>query len=172
MSYLKQILLPFLAILVIFEEWLWDMLAMAGHWLSLVLHLQRFDQRLSKATPQEALFALAIPIALISPVSLFSLYLLANGLILPGIILQIFAKLAGTLLVARIFRLVQPALLSFPWFARLYHGITRLLQWAHGLIRETAIYRLSLVLRQEIRLWAGIIWRYLRLLRSHGQERP
>jgi hypothetical protein len=39
----KKLLLSLLAIIVIFEEWLWDILAAIGQWLSQLLHLQKID---------------------------------------------------------------------------------------------------------------------------------
>ena len=164
MTLLKRLVLPLLAILVIFEEWLWDILTIAGQGLSLVLHLQRFDLRLSKASPNEALVALAIPVLIVTPINLFALYLLANGSILPGLGLEIVAKLVGTLLVARVFRLVRPALLSFPWFAWIYNRIIGLLRWAHTLIQTTALYRMSIVLKREIKIRVGT------LLRAYGHR--
>lgn len=154
---LKKLLLPFVALWVILEEWIWDTLVIAGHWLFLFLHLQRFEERLSRLGPAQALIAMAIPVLVLTPVNLYALLLLSTGNIFLGIVLEIIAKLLGTLIVARIFRLVQPALMTYEWFRIIYVNIMFVLGWAHNLIRDTEIYRLSQHLKQAFKLWAGML---------------
>jgi len=79
--------------------------------------------------------------------------MLANGLILQGILLEVLAKLLGTLLISRVFALTKPQLLTFALLAFIYTNITRWLQWAHQKITETAVYRLSKRLKAETKAW-------------------
>lgn len=148
---LKKLLLSCLAIIVLFEEWLWDTLALIGQWLSWLLHLKKFDVWLTNAAPIPALFAFFIPLIIITPFNLLALFLLAHGAIIQGVLLEIIIKLIGTLLIARVFRLTKPALLTFHWFASLYRTITRILTWAHELVRQTAIYQLISTLKKAIK---------------------
>ncbi|MDO9106200.1 MAG: hypothetical protein Q7U57_14710 [Methylovulum sp.] len=148
---LKKLALTLLAILVIFEEWLWDILTLVGQWLARALALERFDERLAQASPPLALLAFFIPLAVVTPLNLFALFLLTHGAIVEGILLEIVAKLTGTLLIARIFKLVRPALLTFAWFARFYGAVMRLLQWAHRLVHDSAIYKLSVVVKMAVK---------------------
>lgn len=159
---LKQALLFVLAVLVIFEEWLWDVLTAAGKWLAAALHLERLDERLARSSPGEALVALCIPLLIVTPINLAAVFLLVHGGVWQGLLLEVVAKLLGTLLVARVFRLVRPALLSFSWFSWLYHGITGILRWAHDLVRETALYRLSRALKRAAGYRLGQIMTALR----------
>ena len=147
----KKILLSLLAIIVIFEEWLWDALAVIGQWLSHLLHLERFDEWLVNASPNKALFAFLIPLIIVTPFNLLAVFLLSHGAIIQGVMLEIAVKLVGTLLIARIFRLTKTALLTFDWINSLYYSITRLLHWAHELIHNTAIYRLSVEIKQAVK---------------------
>ncbi|MDD5755203.1 MAG: hypothetical protein PHN45_10685, partial [Methylococcales bacterium] len=55
-------------------------------------------------------------------------------------------------LIARIFRLVKTALLTFGWFAKIYNTISDVLHWAHDVIQHTAIYRLSLKFKAAIKI--------------------
>ena len=61
-----------LAIFVIFEEWLWDMLTAAGQWLANVLNLARFDEQLASASPLQALLAFLIPLVLVTPLNIIA----------------------------------------------------------------------------------------------------
>jgi hypothetical protein len=91
---MKKILLSLLAIILIFEEWLWDLLTAIGHTLVRWLNLESFEQWLSQTSPTTALVAFSIPLLIVTPINLLAFgLLLAHGLILEGIGLEIFAKL-------------------------------------------------------------------------------
>ncbi len=137
---MKKILLSLLAIFLIIEEWLWDLLTAFGQSLAKLLNLEQFEQWLSQATAPMALVAFSIPILIVTPINLAAFGFLAKGLILQGILTEILAKLLGTLLVARVFALTKPQLLTFAFLRIIYTTITRWLQWAHQKITETTIY--------------------------------
>lgn len=157
---IRKIALSLLAIVFIVEEWLWDHLASVGQWLARVLHLQRLERWLARVSPVMGLVALAVPLLVVAPVNLLSLFLLAEGRILPGIVVQVAAKLLATLLVSRVFRLVRPVLLTLPWFAEFYHRIMAVLGWAHRLIHQTTIYRWSVAVKSNARLILGTLLRH------------
>lgn len=138
---MKKFLLSVLAILILIEEWLWDGLSALGHWLAAILGLASFEQWLTQRTPNQALLAISIPILIVTPINFAAFWLLANGLILQGIGLEIVAKLLGTLFVARFFSLTKQQLLSFRLIAWLYNSISYWLRWAHEKITETAVYQ-------------------------------
>ncbi|TRX00519.1 hypothetical protein [Candidatus Methylobacter oryzae] len=140
---MKKTLLSILAIFLIIEEWLWDLLTAFGRLLSQWLNLQRFEQWLSQTTANMALVAFTIPVLIVTPINLAAFWLLANGLILQGILLEILAKLLGTLLIARVFALTKTQLLTFAFLRITYTTITRWLQWAHAKVTETTVYRLA-----------------------------
>ena len=154
----KKIFLSILAIIVIFEEWLWDGLAFIGQILSHILHLEKLDNWLINATAYQALFSLFIPIAIVTPFNILALFLLANGAILQGILLEIVLKLTGTLLIAHIFKLVKTALLTLNWFAKIYYTISNLLNWAHKVIQSTTIYKLSIQIKAAVKIKTAQLW--------------
>lgn len=151
---LKQLFLSVLAVLVLFEEWLWDLLTVLGQGLSRLLHLERFDAWLSQASPKQALTAFAIPLAVVAPLNVGAVILMVHGAMTAGILVEIAAKLLGTLLIARVFRLTRPALMSFSWFARLYESIMRLLRWAHALVQESQLYRSALAFKKAMKRYS------------------
>ncbi len=140
---MKKTLLSVLAIFLIVEEWLWDLLTAFGRLLSQWLNLQQFEQWLSQTTANMALVAFTIPVLVVTPINLAAFWLLAKGLILQGILLEVLAKLLGTLLIARVFALTKPQLLTFTFLRITYTTITRWLQWAHVKVTETVVYRLA-----------------------------
>ena len=138
---MKKLLLSLLAIFLIIEEWLWDLLSAFGHSLVHWLNLESLELWLTRTSPNMALVALSIPVLIVTPINLAALGLLANGLILQGILMEVLAKLLGTLLVARVFSLTKPQLLTFSFLSFIYTNITRWLQWAHQKVTETPVYR-------------------------------
>jgi hypothetical protein len=138
---MKKTFISLLAVFLIIEEWLWDLLTAFGRRLSQWLNLQQFEQWLSQTSPNMALMAFSIPLLIVTPINLLAFGLLANGLILQGILMEVLAKLLGTLLVARVFALTKPQLLTFTFLRITYTTITRWLQWAHAKITDTAVYR-------------------------------
>ena len=146
---MKKILLSFLAVILIIEEWLWDLLTAFGHSLVKWLNIESFEQWLSQTSPAIALVAFSIPIMIVTPINLIAFGLLAHGLILQGILLELLAKLLGTVLIARVFALTKPQLLTFAFLRIIYTTITGWLQWAHRQITETAVYRWSKQFKAE-----------------------
>ena len=151
MQLVKKLLLSLLALLLIIEELLWDLLTWLGRHLFRLLKLQAFEAWLRGSPPYVALGAFLIPVIVITPLNLWAISCFANGQILGGIGIEIIAKLLGTMLFARVFALTRPQLMSFGWFALLYTTITGWLHWAHERVRATRIYRYSKALKETIR---------------------
>ena len=138
---MKKILLALLAIFLIIEEWLWDLLTAFGRTLFQWLNLEQFEQWLRQTDGVMALVAFSIPIMMVAPINIVAFVLLAKGLILQGILMELLAKLLGTLLVARVFALTKPQLLTFAFLNVIYTTITHWLHWAHDKVTETTVYR-------------------------------
>ncbi|QSA96491.1 hypothetical protein [Methylococcus sp. EFPC2] len=148
---MKKLLLSLLAVVLIFEEWLWELLTSLGRQLARLLHLARFERWLSQVSPNVAVVAFAVPLGIVTPINLAAIWLLAHGLILQGVLVEILAKLLGTLLVARVFALTKTQLLSFSWFALIYNTLVAWLSWAHERISETAVYRLAMSTKERVK---------------------
>ncbi len=109
------------ALLLGFIDWLWNPL------LALVMRLHRFrlvraiEAAISNLPPYAALFVFAVPVLMLLPFKIFGLYLITHGQKLAGSAVFVLAKVIGTATIARIFSLTSPALMSMPWFGRLYH---------------------------------------------------
>jgi hypothetical protein len=148
---MKKLLLSLLAVFLIIEEWLWEILSALGHYLATQLGLARFENWLAQSTPYQALFAISLPILALMPLNIMAVMLLANGLILQGIGLEIIVKLLGTLFVARFFTLSKNQLLSFRAIAFVYHRVVGWLQWAHQKVVETHVYKLAKQFKAQIK---------------------
>lgn len=158
---MKKILLSLLAIFLLLEEWLWDVLTAVGQLLVQWLHLERFERWLRACSPTIALIAIAIPLLIVTPLNIAALMLLAQGLILQGIMMEIVAKLVGMLLVTRVFALTKPQLLSFKLLAWVYTTIMHWLNWAREKITDTAFYQWAKRLKAEVKQWLAHLMQQL-----------
>lgn len=141
MKRMKNWLVGLLAVLLVVEEWIWDALTALGQWLSLRLRLQRLEEMLRRANRWAALLAFMVPLALVAPLNIYALWLIAEGEVMRGVVLEIIAKLLGTMLVARVFALTRQQLLTFRILAWVYKTVMGWLSWAHAWLESTLVYR-------------------------------
>ena len=130
--FFKKVLTPpmivIAALIMLFEEWLWDNLTAFMAWVGRAPVLRSLEQWIATLRPYPAMGMFLLPGLMLLPVNLFAIYLTAHGHPLTGTGILIAAKLVGTALLARLFTLCRPSLLTVNWFRRMYEGITRLKQ--------------------------------------------
>lgn len=165
-SLLKRLLLYFVALFLLFEEWLWDTLTLLGRKLSEWLHLAKLEAWLKAATPYKAMAAFFVPVLIVTPINLAGLHYIAKGMFAKGLGYQIVAKLLGTVLITRVFALTKPQLLTFSWFNWLYHTITGWLRWAHEKIQQTSAYKNAKLMIAQFKELKSKLWRSIRKLFS------
>jgi len=153
MHWLRRVLGLLLALLILFEEWGWDQLQALAARVARVPPLPWLERRIAALPPYAALAVFFVPALALLPVKIGALWLIGRGHALLGLVVIVAAKLAGTALLARLFNLTRPALLSLPWFAR-WHA--RWTAWKEDLLARV---RASWVWQQ-----AGRVRRRLRAL--------
>ena len=126
----KKILTPpmivIAALFMFVEEWLWDKLTAFMAWIARAPVLRWLETKLAALPPYPAMAVFLLPGLLLLPVNLFAIYLAANGHALLGTSILISAKLLGTAILARLFTVCRPTLLTVGWFRRLYEWLGRL----------------------------------------------
>src|SRR5579872_2950651 len=127
---LRRVLTPPLLIVaalwMLFEEVLWVRLAALVARLERQPAVARFEARLERLPPYAAMMLFVVPAALLIPIKLLGVYLIATRHALLGIALIVAAKLGITAMVARLFAICRPQLMSVGWFARLHDWVLRL----------------------------------------------
>ncbi|MBX3500916.1 MAG: hypothetical protein KF889_15855 [Alphaproteobacteria bacterium] len=119
---LKRVLTPPLvliaAALILLEETLikWAQRLMAR--LAALPLVAALEQRARRLPPYPAMILFLVPGAVLFPVKLAALWLLASGHVVWGTIIIVAGKLAGTAIGARIYLILRPTLVSLNWFAR------------------------------------------------------
>jgi hypothetical protein len=150
---LRRLLRPLwilVALLFLFEAWLWDHLAPAVRWLVDRIAWRALRQgvavQIERLPPYPTLLVFLIPVVLLLPIKFIGFWMLARGYWLGAMATLGAAKVVSMGVTAFIFDVTRPKLLQLPWFRRLYAWVLKWLAWAHALIDPA---------KTEIRAWAA-----------------
>ena len=138
---MRRLLRPFLiplALVFLFEAWLWQHLAPLVAWIVARIPLRALKAAVAafieRLPPAATLVVFVVPVLLLLPLKFLGLWMLAHGLWLGAIGVLALAKVASLGVTAFIFDLTRPKLLQLAWFRRLYERVMTWLDWAHALI--------------------------------------
>ena len=135
---LARIFWVILAIIFLFEAWLWAQLAPIVAFIVALVPLRAVKARVAAAIerlpPALTLIVFIIPAAILFPIKLSAIWLFHHHHWFAGIAALVFAKLAGLGVTAFIFEVTRPKLMQMAWFARLYGIVMRGLAWAHAMV--------------------------------------
>ena len=127
-----------LAALFLFEAWLWDRLSEIGRSVAALVPFEAVKEALVRGLntlPAPVVLAvLLIPVAVIEPLKLVALWLLANHHFFLGILAFVVLKVVGLGLIAFLFDVTRDKLLSMRWFAKVYVWVLWARDWAHALV--------------------------------------
>ena len=158
---LRWIFTPFIALLLLFEEWGWEPLAALMRRMSRLAVWAWCERKIAKLSPWQALLVLVIPAVALFPIKLAALYFIRHGQVVIGMGILIGAKLLGTALVARLFQLTEPALMQFGWFAKWY---PRWKLWKDQLMdhmRASAVWQMVKRFKSRTKAAVRGMWRRL-----------
>ncbi|WP_439890963.1 hypothetical protein ACS7SF_17760 [Ralstonia sp. 25C] len=177
-SFAKRSLIVVAALILLFEEWIWN--AMLRATTRLVMHpwVQAAERRLATFEPIEALCVFILPMLVLLPFKLAAFYVLARGKVIAGTLVLILAKVASTALGARIYYVVRPQLHTITWYLR---WETAFLAWKHRMLTALRATPTWQALQARIAIWRAhrhglmrLAWRRLtaalRLLRRHRRR--
>jgi hypothetical protein len=139
-----------IALVILFEEWGWEPLQRALGWIARLPPLALLERRIASLPPYAALAVFLVPSAMLLPVKLAALWLIGSGHAGLGLGVIGIAKLAGTALLARLFKLTQPALMQLAWFARWYWRWTAWKETLLVRIRASWAWRIGRVVKRRL----------------------
>jgi len=141
------------AIVVLLEDWLWEDLQRLAQYIGRLPVFRQAEALVVALPPWGALAIFALPSLLLIPVKLAALWFISTGHMLIGVSVMVAAKIAGTALVARLFKLTKPKLLTFRLFVRLYAILTSFKARVYEAIRSSWVYRNVRSMAQAWKLW-------------------
>src|SRR5260370_16474445 len=153
-------LLLLLAAAFLIEAWVWQGCVALGRQIIALIPWARLKARIAAfiaiMPAPVALVIFLIPLVIVEPFKIISLWLVAVGHPILGILGWIAMQFAGVGLVAVAFDLTRDKLLSMPWFVWVYAKFTAFHAYAEGLIApyKAAVSREMRALRD----WARGYW--------------
>jgi hypothetical protein len=177
-----------LALVFLFEAWLWEHLRPIVRWIVDRIAWDTLKARVAAwiehLPPAATLLVFLVPVILLLPVKLVGLWMLAHGSWLGAMATLGFAKVVSMGVTAFIFDVTRPKLLQLAWFRWLYEHMLLGLAWAHGLI-DPVKAELRTLMAPARRRFARLIWlmkprragRFMRRLawlrrRAHERTQP
>jgi hypothetical protein len=137
---MRRLLRPFLillALVFLFEAWLWDHLAPIVAWVVARIPLHAIKARIAAwiehLPPYATLAVFVVPVITLLPLKFLGLWMLAHEHWLGALAVLALAKVVSLGVTAFIFDLTRDKLLQLAWFARLYNWVMWLLAKAHAL---------------------------------------
>lgn len=155
------------ALWIVIEEWLWEGLKRCMQWLGRLPIVRGLEARIARSGPKTAIALFVIPWLLLLPAKLVAFWLIGTGHAVTGLLVFVAAKLLGTALLARLFTLTKPALLTIPWFRRLHDWFVAIKQRLFAYVRGLRVVIWVKALSARLRAALKGFWR-----RLHGVHPP
>ena len=96
--------------------------------------LARVRRRIQQLGPYQSLALLVVPVALVEPLKIVSLFVAGKGHWLSGTAMIIGTYVVSLLFVERLFRVVKPKLMTLGWFAKSWTRLvairTKVIPWS------------------------------------------
>ena len=138
MRKIKRVCFLFLALLFIFETWLWDVTGAMIASIVALLPLQRWREhiaaRIEHLSPYMTLSVFIIPAIVLFPLKILAVWLMAQGSVMWGISVVMLAKCLGFGVSSFLFHVCKPKLMQLAWLRRVYDVILMLREKAYRLI--------------------------------------
>lgn len=127
MRRLLQPLWVLLALIFLFEAWLWDHLEPVVARIVELIPLRAIKawiaEKVQRLSPPLTLIVFLVPVILLFPLKVLGLWLLAHHYWVGAMVVIVFAKLIGVGVAAFIFDVTRPKLLQMAWFRWLYESV-------------------------------------------------
>jgi len=141
------------ALLMFVEEVLWEGLQRVMAAFGRLPVMRSIEAWISRLPPYGAAAAFLFPGALLLPVKLAAVWLIAHHHAMLGCQVILAAKLVGTALVARIFTLTRPQLMTLAWFVTLYNFVMRWRARLYGWVIASGAWQRVEAIRAAVRAW-------------------
>lgn len=155
--YLKHALelafVPIAAAIFFVEEILLRYLGRAMAALAKWPPVARIEAWLVRLPPWAALLAFVAPSTLVLPVKLAAVWFAFHhkyGLSAASVVV---GKMLATALVARLYRILRPTLVTMPWFLRAETWLFYWRDWLYGFVRALPAWQKARAMAQRARIW-------------------
>lgn len=131
---LKPPLLFAAFLLLLWEETVWRWARALGALIARVPFMAAVERLVARLDARLVFLLFLIPMALLFPLKLLALWLIATGQPLLGIGVVVLAKMLGTAVSARLYVIAEPRLMEIRAFAWMHRLVTGWLKAAHAVL--------------------------------------
>lgn len=157
------------ALVILIEELIWNRVAALAARIAHLPLLARAERWVATLAPYPAMVLFLVPAAIDFAIKLAGLWLIGTGHALTGILIIVASKLLGTAVIARLFVVSRPQLLTLRWFARLYGWLVGYKDRIYGLVRAMPAWQAAMRMVAHLR---SRRLSALRRLRTRLRRRP
>jgi hypothetical protein len=148
-----------LALVFLFEAWLWENLRPIVGWIVDRIRWETLKARVAQwidhLPPAATFLVFLVPVVLLLPLKIVGLWMLAHGSWLGAMATLAIAKVISMGVTAFIFDVTRPKLLQLAWFRWLYDHVIVWLEKAHALVDP---------IKAELQAWLRPVRRRVRAL--------
>ena len=112
-----------------------------------------FRSWLETLPPWGAFIAFIGPSALILPVKLSAVWFVINGYYTTAVVVVVAAKLVATALLARLYRILRPTLMTLGWYARVDTWFFAWRDWIYAFVRAMPAWQKAREMVRTVRAW-------------------
>ena len=155
---LELLFVPIAAALVFFEDVLLHYLGVAMAALARLPWIARMEAWLARLPPPAALVAFVAPSTLVLPVKLAAFWFALNGKLALATVSIVVGKVIATALVARLYKILRPTLVTMPWFLASEACVFRWRDRLYGFVRQLQVWQRITAMVQRMRAWlSGLV---------------
>lgn len=166
---LELILVPLAAAYIFLEETLLHYMGLAmaaiGRWPPIA----RLEAWLRTLPPWAALPTFLAPIVLLLPVKLAALWFAVQGHYAWSLASLLFGKAVTTALIARLYGLLRPALVTMPWYLRAESRVFAFRDRVYAFVQALPAWQMARALVQQARTWLRAV---IGVRARKGQQTP
>ncbi|TCR64133.1 hypothetical protein [Bosea sp. BK604] len=142
-----------LSVLILLDELVRPLYRPIADWVAQRRFVAQAEAAIARMPRLAILLTLAVPFAVAEPLKLIGLLLVADGKIVSGAVILIFAYLASFLIVERIYHAGRDKLLTYRWLAWTMGNVVALRETLLAWLRASAVYAAAMQMRDAVRRW-------------------
>lgn len=150
---LELIFVPFAAAFVFVEQVLIKYLNVAMAAFARLPPIARFETWLKGLPPWAAFVTFVCPSLLILPVKLSAVWFVLHGFYTTALVVVLAAKLVATALLARLYKILRPTLMTIPWYAAIDTWFFDWRDKAYAFVRNLPAWQRARAFVQRLRTW-------------------
>jgi hypothetical protein len=150
---LEIAIVPFAAAVVFIEQVVIRYLNMMMVAVSRWPPIARLEAWLVTLPPWAAVLAFAAPSILILPVKVSALWFAAHHRFVLATAAVVLGKILATAILARLYRILRPTMMTLPWFAWADTKFFHWRDWAYGFVRSLPAWQRAKAILERTRAW-------------------